>query len=61
MEKTYRDMACDDLQKTLHKLANDYRALALALGPECAGYEIEMVKLAERMWWCVQDYKAKAH
>lgn len=60
MEKTYRDMACDDLQKTLHKLANDHRSLALALGPECAGYEIEMVKLAERMW-CVQDYKVKAH
>lgn len=32
MEKTYRDMACEDLQKTLHKLANDHRAIALALG-----------------------------
>lgn len=61
LEKTYRDLACEDLQKTLHKLANDHRALALALGPEDAGYEVEMVRLAERMWWSVQDYKVKAH
>lgn len=50
MEKTYRDMACEDLQKTLHKLANDHRAIALALGPEYAAYEAEMIRLAERMW-----------
>lgn len=60
MEKTYRDMACEDLQKTLHKLANDHRAIALALGPEYADYEVEMIRLAERMWWCVQDYKVGA-
>ena len=61
MEKTDRDLACEDLQRALKNLASDQRAMALALGPECCGYAIEMTRLAERMWWRVQDYKVAGH
>lgn len=60
IENPEREQACVDMQRLLRNLSRDMREMALALGPEKAGYEIEMTRLAERMWWCVQDYKVGA-
>ena len=59
IENPEREQACVDMQILLGYLSRDMREMALALGPEKAGYEIEMIRLSERMW-CVQDYKVGA-
>lgn len=59
-ENPEREQACADMQRMLDYLSRNMRERALALGPGEAGYEIEMTRLAERMWWCVQDYKVGA-
>lgn len=58
MEMTDRDRACEDMKRALERIADEQRAMCLAMGPS-ATYELEMLRLAEHMWWRVHDYEVE--